>query len=456
MYNRLIHKELDADGDGSGTPTDTFWIHDGNQPVLEFDGDTAADLSHRYLWGPAVDQLLADETVDDGGPEDILWPLTDWQGSVRHLATYDAATDTTTVANEKFYDAYGNVTSESNSAVDTIFGYTGQMFDDDTGLQNNLNRWYDPVVGRWISEDPIGFAAGDANLYRYVGNHPTLLVDPSGLADESPDRTWLGFGYDVLFKELVDGAYAFGAGVGETTRRVGRGELGDAAKGHVVFVTQIGLNSEFTKVGLAMQGGFVGGWLSQDSTLQPARDYVSSFDTEQGRRGATAAPFVDAAGESAAGWITWWKRPAKKAAERCGRSVLAEAVDDCTALARYDPRSAARRMGLNPEHFASLPALRQQYVTSVFSLRGKADALRRAGKSSEEIARVLYAKRRAIGVRFKNLTPADELERIYARNLRKYGDRLGPTLEYLRNIKGKSWEDIIESASRVGGKDLGY
>ena len=180
-FNRLIHKELDADGDGTGTATDTFWIHDGDQTVLQFDGDTAADLSHRYLWGNAVDQLLADETVDDGGAEDVLWPLTDNLGTVRDLATYDDATDTTTIANHKAYDAFGNVTNETNSAVDTLFGYTGRMWDDDTGQQNNLNRWYDPTTGRWISEDPIGFAAGDANLSRYVGNNVTGAVDPSGL-----------------------------------------------------------------------------------------------------------------------------------------------------------------------------------------------------------------------------------------------------------------------------------
>ncbi len=50
-----------------------------------------------------------------------------------------------------------------------------------TAQQNNLNRWYDPKVGRWISEDPIGFAAGDSNLYRYVGNSPTNATDPNGL-----------------------------------------------------------------------------------------------------------------------------------------------------------------------------------------------------------------------------------------------------------------------------------
>ena len=79
VYNRLVHKELDADG--AGTASDTFWAYDGDQAILQFDGSAAADLSHRYLWGPAVDQILADETVDDGGAEDVLWPLTDWQGT---------------------------------------------------------------------------------------------------------------------------------------------------------------------------------------------------------------------------------------------------------------------------------------------------------------------------------------------------------------------------------------
>jgi RHS repeat-associated protein len=49
-------------------------------------------------------------------------------------------------------------------------------------LQYNRNRWYDPNLGRWLSQDPIGFSAGDPNLYRYVGNNVPNLADPSGLA----------------------------------------------------------------------------------------------------------------------------------------------------------------------------------------------------------------------------------------------------------------------------------
>ena len=43
---------------------------------------------------------------------------------------------------------------------------------------------YDPSIGRWTQEDPIGFAGGDVNLYRYVGNSPTNHTDPTGLYEE--------------------------------------------------------------------------------------------------------------------------------------------------------------------------------------------------------------------------------------------------------------------------------
>jgi uncharacterized protein RhaS with RHS repeats len=42
-------------------------------------------------------------------------------------------------------------------------------------------RFYDPMIGRFLSEDPIGFSSGDVNLYRYVANNPINLIDPLGL-----------------------------------------------------------------------------------------------------------------------------------------------------------------------------------------------------------------------------------------------------------------------------------
>lgn len=86
----------------------------------------------------------------------------------------------TSIVNHLVYDSYGNLKSQTG-AVDCLFGYTGRAFDEATGLQNNLNRWYDSKVGRWVSEDPIGFDGLDANLYRYVGNGVTYAVDSTGL-----------------------------------------------------------------------------------------------------------------------------------------------------------------------------------------------------------------------------------------------------------------------------------
>jgi uncharacterized protein RhaS with RHS repeats len=64
-------------------------------------------------------------------------------------------------------------------------------------LQNNLNRWYDPSVGRWLSEDPIGFAGGDGNVYRYVLNAPTDYVDPLGF--QAPVSIGIGIEYHPTY-----------------------------------------------------------------------------------------------------------------------------------------------------------------------------------------------------------------------------------------------------------------
>ena len=79
------------------------------------------------------------------------------------------------MVNHIVYDAFGNVQSSVNpqtglSTVTCLFGYTGRPLDPaGTGLQNNLNRWYSPQAMRWISQDPLGYDGGDANLYQYLG-----------------------------------------------------------------------------------------------------------------------------------------------------------------------------------------------------------------------------------------------------------------------------------------------
>ena len=65
---------------------------------------------------------------------------------------------------------------------DRMMGFAGMERDTVTGMNLAVNRVQNPGTGRWTSQDPLGFAAGDADLYRYVLNGPTSQGDPFGLA----------------------------------------------------------------------------------------------------------------------------------------------------------------------------------------------------------------------------------------------------------------------------------
>ncbi len=115
-----------------------------------------------------------------GSGGNVQWPLGDHLGTVRDIADLNEGTGVTAVTNHRTYNAYGKLVAETNAAVDLIFGFTGKQLDDATGLQHNLFRWYDSNLGQWLSEDPLGFAAGDENVRRYVSNLCIALVDLVG------------------------------------------------------------------------------------------------------------------------------------------------------------------------------------------------------------------------------------------------------------------------------------
>ncbi len=212
--NRLISRVADSDGPvGPVAATTEYYVYDGAQMALRL--DAAGEVTNRYLWGPQIDQLLVDEQISNGTSQegDVLWALTDNLGTVRDLVRYNAGQTTSVL--HRSYDAFGNVTAEVNpSEIDFLFGFTGRQFDDATGLQNNLNRWYDAKVGRWISEDPISFAAGDANLYRYVGNSPTNFIDPNGLHNTGPGWNGSIFNPSNWGAALGGGASSVGSSIG--------------------------------------------------------------------------------------------------------------------------------------------------------------------------------------------------------------------------------------------------
>ena len=66
-------------------------------------------------------------------------------------------------------------TSETMNRIvssEPTFTFTGRPLDKEAALQSNQLRHFDPSVGRWVSEEPVGYDAGDADLHRYVGNRP--------------------------------------------------------------------------------------------------------------------------------------------------------------------------------------------------------------------------------------------------------------------------------------------
>ena len=99
------------------------------------------------------------------------------------------------------------------------------------------------------------------------------------------------------------------------------------------------------------------------------------------------------------------------------------------------------------------PKLRRDYEREVRDLVKVERRMRKEGHDVETIARELSKQRRALGVKYKDLTPPDTLEKIFERNLEKTGDKWGPTVEYFRK-EGYSWEEIIEKSKRPGGQDL--
>ncbi len=171
--DRRISKLVNTEPANSGQVEITSFIYNGQDIHLEFKNDNelgVVNLRQRYLHGPGIDQILAQEDVDGA-----LWHLADHLGTVRDIVASDG-----TLENHLIYDSSGKVIFETNPEIDSRYLFTEREFDNEIDLYYYRNRYYDSDIGRFLSEDPIGFASGDFNQYRYTFNSPVNLRDPSG------------------------------------------------------------------------------------------------------------------------------------------------------------------------------------------------------------------------------------------------------------------------------------
>lgn len=102
-----------------------------------------------------------------------------FDGTGNTVALTDASAN---VVNKYAYTPFGAITNQQE-AIAQPFKYVGKygVMTEPNGLYYMKARYYDPQVGRFISEDPLGFGGGDVNLMAYVGNQPVNGIDPSGL-----------------------------------------------------------------------------------------------------------------------------------------------------------------------------------------------------------------------------------------------------------------------------------
>jgi len=205
----------------------------------------------QYVWSPVyVDALvLRDRDTDgDGTLDERLWVVQDANFNVTALLD-----DSGEVVERYLYDPFGQATvldanwnvRSGGSAYDWLYLHQGGRYDVTSGLYHFRFRDYSPTLGRWTSLDPLGFDAGDANLYRFVFNAPTVFTDPSGQAIFIP---LLIIGGAALLGVAGTAGYTAYESY-RTTGTAFNGEIWGAAGEGIVFVgPRVIVNSAFDAV----------------------------------------------------------------------------------------------------------------------------------------------------------------------------------------------------------------
>ena len=176
--NKTVRYQYDALGRrvsrlGKGVGATAKYTYDGLDVVM----DEGSEGIVKYQNGLGIDNKL--KMVSNGNAKYFLQD---------HLGSTVGLTDSSgAVVSSASYDSFGNSTNN----LTTRYQYTGREKDEFTGLTYYRARWYDANLGRFISEDPIGFDGGDVNLFGYVENSPIKYID--SLGNQRVDATWKTF-----------------------------------------------------------------------------------------------------------------------------------------------------------------------------------------------------------------------------------------------------------------------
>jgi RHS repeat-associated protein len=206
------------------------------------------------------------------------------------------------------YDGFGNITSETSSSFRGRYVWTGRELDTETALQYNRDRYYDSSTGKWMSEDPLGFRAGDSNLYRYVHNKAPNARDPSGRYFFLDDLVFIVGGALVgvgtqLVSDIIDGrpssfgdyvaSLGGGAVAGEVLLYTGPFTSG-AAGGATYSIIKQGFDGKGIDPGTVVKDAVLGGTVSKLSAgikLYPFSSGRWNYNSQQYLRLINGRPF---------------------------------------------------------------------------------------------------------------------------------------------------------------------
>jgi RHS repeat-associated protein len=166
----LNSASLQYDGFGRRTKNlqNTWFLFDGANAAQELSGSSVT----ANLISGGIDEIFT-----RGDSTGTFTPLQDALGSTIALVNASGG-----LVTQYAYDPFGNstVTGASNS---NAFQYTGRE-NEGNGLYFYRARYYSPVLGRFVNQDPLGFAGSGPNFYEYVSDSPVNLRDPSGLCND--------------------------------------------------------------------------------------------------------------------------------------------------------------------------------------------------------------------------------------------------------------------------------
>jgi RHS repeat-associated protein len=231
----------------------TWTYYDGQQPIVDYLNDETAPIALHFA-GERLDELHAVWHRDEG----LFWTVTDHLGTVRRALDKEGV-EVTALS----YESYGKLISVSGTKPTAVgrFAFTAREWDVEIDIYFHRARYYDPELGRFTGEDPLGFGAGDANLYRYVGNIPVHRTDPTG-KNTAPE-------YVVLFATLGVGVAQGFAGFSAA------GAIGAACAGADLGVSlAVGAGAGITSLGVAGGSIGTGGLAGPGGAIAGAAAYV--------------------------------------------------------------------------------------------------------------------------------------------------------------------------------------